>query len=62
MHDFDFLEPTSVAEASRLLAELGEDCRVIAVTEGEGIDPYAGPPRPRIVTSDDYKKDGGEGV
>lgn len=30
MHDFDFLQPTSVAEASRLLAELGEDCRVIA--------------------------------
>lgn len=30
MHDFDFVEPTSVAEASRLLAELGEDCRVIA--------------------------------
>lgn len=30
MHDFDFLQPASVAEASRLLAELGEDCRVIA--------------------------------
>ena len=30
MHDFDFLEPTSVAEASRMLAGLGEDCRVIA--------------------------------
>jgi len=30
MHDFDFLEPTTVAEASRLLAELGEDCRVMA--------------------------------
>lgn len=30
MHDFDFLQPTTVAEASRLLAELGEDCRVIA--------------------------------
>ncbi|MDR0205585.1 MAG: xanthine dehydrogenase family protein subunit M [Delftia acidovorans] len=30
MHDFDFLQPTSVAEASRLLAKLGEDCRVIA--------------------------------
>ncbi len=30
MHDFDFLEPATVAEASRLLAELGEECRVIA--------------------------------
>lgn len=30
MRDFDFLEPTSVAEASRMLADLGEDCRVMA--------------------------------
>ena len=30
MHDFDFLQPASVAEASRLLTELGDDCRVIA--------------------------------
>jgi carbon-monoxide dehydrogenase medium subunit len=30
MHDFEFLEPATVAEASRLLAELGEDGRVIA--------------------------------
>ncbi len=30
MHDFDFLEPASVAEASRLAGELGDDCRVIA--------------------------------
>lgn len=30
MLDFDFLEPASVAEASRMLADLGEDCRVIA--------------------------------
>ena len=30
MLDFDFLEPTSVAEASRMVADLGEDCRVIA--------------------------------
>jgi ferredoxin len=44
------------------LIRMCEDCRVIAVTEGEGIDPYAGPPRPRIVTSEDYKKEGGEGA
>lgn len=30
MLDFDFLEPASVAEASRMVADLGEDCRVIA--------------------------------
>ncbi len=30
MREFDFLEPTSVAEASGMLAELGEDARVIA--------------------------------
>ncbi len=30
MRDFDFLEPTTVAEASRMLADLGEDCRVMA--------------------------------
>ena len=30
MLDFDFLEPDSVAEASRMLADLGDDCRVIA--------------------------------
>ena len=30
MHDFDFLEPASVVEASRMVADLGEDCRVIA--------------------------------
>ena len=30
MREFDFLEPTSVEEASRLLADLGEDVRVIA--------------------------------
>lgn len=43
------------------LIRMCEDCRVVAVTEGEGIDPYAGPPRPRIVTSEDYEKEGGEG-
>ena len=30
MHDFDFLEPASVAEASRMAADLGEDVRFIA--------------------------------
>ncbi|MDA7414961.1 xanthine dehydrogenase family protein subunit M [Xenophilus arseniciresistens] len=30
MREFDYLEPRSVEEASRLLAELGEDARVIA--------------------------------
>ena len=30
MHDFDFLEPASVAEASRMAGELGDECRVIA--------------------------------
>ncbi|WP_342128806.1 FAD binding domain-containing protein [Hydrogenophaga sp. OTU3427] len=30
MRDFDFLEPTTVAEASRMLADLGEDCRAMA--------------------------------
>lgn len=30
MRDFDFLQPTSVAEASRMLADLGDETRVIA--------------------------------
>ncbi len=30
MHDFDFLEPASVSEASRILADLGDECRVMA--------------------------------
>lgn len=30
MREFEFLEPASLAEASRMLADLGEDCRVIA--------------------------------
>lgn len=30
MRDFEFLEPTSVQEASRMLADLGDDCRAIA--------------------------------
>ncbi|MDM0037078.1 xanthine dehydrogenase family protein subunit M [Variovorax sp. J22P271] len=30
MRDFDFLQPTSIDEASRMLADLGDDCRVMA--------------------------------
>lgn len=30
MHDFDFLEPGSIADASRMVADLGEDARFIA--------------------------------
>ncbi len=30
MRDFEFLEPASVNEASRMLADLGDDCRAIA--------------------------------
>jgi carbon-monoxide dehydrogenase medium subunit len=30
MRDFDFLEPSSVAEASRMLADLGDECRLMA--------------------------------
>ncbi len=30
MHDFDFLEPASVSEASRMLGDLGDDARVIS--------------------------------
>lgn len=30
MLDFDFLEPASVDEAARMLADLGDECRVIA--------------------------------
>ncbi len=30
MRDFEFLEPASVQEASRMLADLGDDCRAIA--------------------------------
>jgi carbon-monoxide dehydrogenase medium subunit len=30
MRDFDFLQPASVAEASRMLADLGDDARVMA--------------------------------
>lgn len=30
MRNFEFLEPGSVPEASRMLADLGDECRVIA--------------------------------
>jgi carbon-monoxide dehydrogenase medium subunit len=30
MRDFDFLQPTTVTEASRMLADLGDECRVMA--------------------------------
>jgi carbon-monoxide dehydrogenase medium subunit len=30
MRDFDFLEPATVQEASRMLTDLGDDCRVMA--------------------------------
>ena len=30
MRDFDFLQPASIDEASRMLADLGDDCRVMA--------------------------------
>lgn len=30
MRDFDFLEPTTVTQASRMLADLGPECRVMA--------------------------------
>ncbi len=30
MRDFDYLEPTSIDEASHMLADLGDDCRAIA--------------------------------
>ncbi|MDB5963676.1 MAG: xanthine dehydrogenase family protein subunit [Polaromonas sp.] len=30
MREFEYLSPTSVAEASRMLADAGEDCRVMA--------------------------------
>ncbi len=30
MRDFDFLEPTTVEEACRMLADLGEECRAMA--------------------------------
>ncbi len=30
MHEFDYLEPASIDEASRMLADLGDECRAIA--------------------------------
>ena len=40
--------------ATRLdLVKMCEDCRITNVTNA-GLDPYAGPPRPKLRTSDDY--------
>jgi ferredoxin len=43
--------------AQRLdLIKMCEDCRVVAVTERE-FDPYAGPPRPKVRTTEDYLRE-----
>jgi ferredoxin len=43
--------------AQRLeVIKMCEDCRVIAITEQE-LDPYAGPPRPKPRTTDDYLRE-----
>lgn len=34
------------------LMRMCEDCRVIEVSSSSGLDPYAGPPRPKIVTGE----------
>jgi hypothetical protein len=42
------------ADPKRLaVLEMCEDCRVAAATSG-GVDPYAGPERPAIRTTEDY--------
>ncbi|PHK95157.1 4Fe-4S ferredoxin [Pseudoroseomonas rhizosphaerae] len=46
------------ADPARLaMLDLCEDCRVSAAT-GSGIDPYAGAPRPRPRTTEDYLREG----
>ncbi|MDW8443302.1 MAG: hypothetical protein RML45_02545 [Acetobacteraceae bacterium] len=35
------------------LMRMCDTCRIVAVTEASGLDPYAGPPRPKILTGDD---------
>ncbi|MCS6890341.1 MAG: 4Fe-4S dicluster domain-containing protein [Rhodovarius sp.] len=35
--------------------EMCEDCRIVEATVG-GVDPYAGPERPRTVTTEDYRR------
>jgi hypothetical protein len=43
--------------ASRLdVLKMCEDCRVVAVTETP-LDPYAGPARPRVRTTEDYLRE-----
>jgi ferredoxin len=45
------------ADGSRLrMLRLCEDCRVFEVTDA-GIDPYAGPPRPPTLTTEDYLRE-----
>ncbi|MBX6746734.1 MAG: 4Fe-4S ferredoxin, partial [Acetobacteraceae bacterium] len=43
-----FTDPKRLA-----VLEMCEDCRVAAVTAG-GVDPYAGPARPAVRTTEDY--------
>jgi hypothetical protein len=38
------------------ILELCEDCRVIEATVG-GVDPFAGPPRPLVRTTEDYLRE-----
>jgi ferredoxin len=48
------------SSAQRLeVIKMCEDCRVIAITEQE-LDPYAGPPRPKPRTTDDYLRERAE--
>ncbi|MBL6456717.1 4Fe-4S dicluster domain-containing protein [Belnapia sp. T6] len=49
-----FRDPTRLA-----LLELCEDCRAAEATTG-GIDPYAGPSRPVVRTTEDWLREGGE--
>jgi ferredoxin len=43
--------------AQRLaVIKMCEDCRVISITEQE-LDPYAGPPRPKVRTTEDYLRE-----
>jgi hypothetical protein len=50
--------------AKRLdILKMCEDCRVAAMSEEE-FDPYAGPPRPKVRTTEDYfreREEKGEG-
>ena len=49
-----------LTETARLRAlRLCEDCRVVEMTAA-ALDPYAGPERPRTITTDDYLRKGEE--